>query len=156
VYVGRVAGKGLPQLVQAAPGGANFANWDSYGNDMIWLDPVDQLQADGALKSLEITDQQRMKIAAFAKDCAVKQIGYNYLDFLAIALAQKRFQVSPGEETWLRDEWWVKRLSNNKRLICSQLVDYCYSRAGIQLFADNRPNGLVSPADLYSLGSYGS
>jgi hypothetical protein len=36
-------------------------------------------------------------------------------------------------------------------MICSQLVDFCYAKAGVRLFADNRWEGYVTPADLAGL-----
>ena len=36
-------------------------------------------------------------------------------------------------------------------MICSQLVDEAYARAGVQLFDDGRLPGDVTPADLYGL-----
>jgi hypothetical protein len=35
--------------------------------------------------------------------------------------------------------------------MCSQLCDSAYHAAGVDLFADGRPAGGVSPADLYRL-----
>jgi hypothetical protein len=65
------------------------------------------------------------------------------LDLLAVGLAQKRTgHVVTGRE------WWVKRLSDNGRLICSQAIDVEYLKAGIHLFTDGRLSGLVSPGDL--------
>lgn len=68
---------------------------------------------------------------------------YNVLDILAIALAQSRLgHLVDG------DEWWVKRLSDDHHLICSQLVDQAYLDRGVHLFNDGRLPGLVSPGDL--------
>ena len=36
-------------------------------------------------------------------------------------------------------------------MICSQLVDEAYKRAGVQLFDDNRLPGDVDPNDLWEL-----
>lgn len=70
---------------------------------------------------------------------------YNILDIVAIALAQKRLgHVVDG------DEWWVKRLSDDHMMICSQLVTNAWIAAGIELFPGVLP-GLVSPGDLGSL-----
>ena len=152
VYVGSVDGidDGYPQLVEARPGGAGFARADSYGDHMIWLNHLVQAGTDHILT---VTDAQRMIVREYAVDCAVKKIGYNYLDFVAIALAQKRFGDTGSNWYKYGAPWWVKRLSNDHRLICSQLVDEAYQRAGVKLFNDGRPSGLVSPADLYAIGS---
>lgn len=138
VYVGPVIGYDKPQLVQAQPGGASFADWDSYGDQMIWL----------TVMLYTPTDAARAKIIETAKDLAIKRVGYGFLDFLGIALAQRRFGyiVNPN-----RPPWWVRRLGSNKHMICSQLADYCWERAGVQLFK-NRIPGLVTPEDLYLNG----
>jgi hypothetical protein len=115
---------------------------------MIWLTHIAQRRVGGTLVSLEPTDAQREAIAVWAIDCAVKHIGYNYLDFVAIALAQQRLNTIVNYDN---PPWWVKRLSNPRRLICSQLADYAWDKAGVHLFADKRPAGLVSPNDLFML-----
>lgn len=152
IFVGDVPGYDKPQLVQAQPHGAKFADWDSYGDSMYWDDDPEQLQLNETLRPLFLTDKDRTEIAAWARDCAIKKIGYNYLDFLAIGLAQKRFHklINPARLRWW-DRWVVNRLSRPDRLICSQLVDYAYAKASVHLFMDARPPGLVSPADLFSL-----
>ena len=70
---------------------------------------------------------------------------YNVLDILAIALAQRRLGRPVNG-----DEWWVKRLSNDGSLICSQLVSAAYAKAGIEL-CPGKLAGLISPGDLYGL-----
>jgi len=79
---------------------------------------------------------------------ALSMVGdkYNALDIVAIGLAQKRLGHTVSDRTW-----WAKRLSNDGREICSQLVDKAYFAAGIHLFEDGRLPGLVSPGDLYDL-----
>lgn len=145
VFVGDIDGRDGPQLVQAQPGGAAFDRWDAYGDAMIWLTDIDEA---GTGIPIAPTTIQQSQIVEFAKDCAIKKIGYNYLDFLAIALAQQRFGDVVSDS---KPSWWAKRLANPKHLICSQLADAAYSFAGIQLFSDHRLSGLVSPADLLSL-----
>lgn len=96
--------------------------------------------------SLTPNDAQRAQIAEFWDS----KVGtwYNALDILAIAVAQKRF----GDHIrQLSKNWWVKRLSNGKNFICSQLMDAGYAAAGIELFTNGRPTGLVSPEDLLEL-----
>lgn len=96
--------------------------------------------------SLTPNDAQRAQIAAFWES----KVGtwYNFLDLFAIAIAQKRFG---NHIKRLSANWWVKRLSNGKNFICSQLMDAGYMAANIQLFNDERPTGLVSPEDLEEL-----
>jgi hypothetical protein len=56
---------------------------------------------------------------------------------------------------YARQPWWVRRiidrLASTHELICSQLVDLCYSRANVHLFDDGRWEGFVSPEDLRAL-----
>lgn len=87
---------------------------------------------------------QRRAIVEYARS----RVGdkYNFLDLLAVGLAQERLGHHIDG-----DEWWVKRLSDDHREICSQLVDGAWHYAGIQLFADNRLPGLVTPNDLGGL-----
>lgn len=153
VYVGVQRGYVTPQLVQANPGGASFADWDSYGSNMIWLNEIHQ-ETDKALVGpvLTPTTAQRLQIAAWAANAARVGIGYNYVDFVAIALAQKRFGKLGANWESKGSPWWVDRLSDDNRLICSQLADMAWRNAGLQIFADNRPAGLVSPEDLYLAG----
>lgn len=63
---------------------------------------------------------------------------YSFADYVAIAVHKLRLPV-PG----LR-----KYVESSKHMICSQLVDWCYQQAGVQLFSDDRWNGYVTPADL--------
>lgn len=109
------------------------------------LDYPDAIWSTGRLPDhLTPTALQRRTIV----QSATSRVGdpYNFLDLLAIALAQDRV----GHAVTGR-EWWVKRLSNDHREICSQLVDAAYHDAGIQLFPDGRLPGLVSPNDLNDL-----
>lgn len=148
------------KLVQAEPGGARLADWDSYGHDMIWLDTMYECEtirtpkllnksymtSPNLQQPLEPTDAQRMLIASAGKRFATLGIQYNYLDFLAIARAQQRFgraQFNP-----LKPPWWAKRLADNTRLICSQLCDYAWTLSGVHLYNGRLP-GLVSPEDLF-------
>jgi hypothetical protein len=96
--------------------------------------------------TLTPNDTQRQQIVAFWES----KVGtwYNVLDLFAIAIAQKRFGNHIAE---LSKSWWVKRLSNGKNFICSQLMDAGYESVGIHLFTDGRPTGLVSPEDLDEL-----
>jgi len=139
LYVGEVPGYDQPQIVEAAPGGANFSDWNAYGTDMVWAHEVE---------GVTLNDQQRASIAQFGIDCAIKGVGYGYLDFVAIALAQRRMHSIVFYE---HTQWWAKRLGDPHRLICSQLVDWCYLQADVHLFSDGRWPGLVSPADLRAL-----
>lgn len=108
-----------------------------YGN-IIW--------STGRLGRLTPDPDQRRGIVAAARSYVGES--YNWADIVAIALAQKRL----GELIDVNHPpWWVERVSNDGRLICSQTVDAAYRKAGVHLFADNRLPGLVSPGDLLNL-----
>lgn len=93
--------------------------------------------------ALTPTASQRSRIVT----AALQMVGdkYNWLDILAIGLAQKRTGDLVDDDTW-----WARRLSWPGREICSQVVDKAYSQGGIQLYPGRLP-GLVSPMDLYQL-----
>lgn len=122
-------------IIEARPGGAGYNSIGAYPG-ATW--------STGRLpEALTPTDEQRRKIVA----CATTFIGtpYSWLDIVAIGLAQKRLgKVVDG------DEWWVKRVSGDGHLICSQLVSEAWREAGIALIP-GRLDGLVSPGDLYDL-----
>lgn len=66
---------------------------------------------------------------------------YNFLDIVALAL------LNLGR----RWTWLLERAQRADRLICSQLVDRAFQKAGLRLFADGRPDGEVTPGDLLLL-----
>jgi hypothetical protein len=84
-------------------------------------------------------DQHKLRLAA------LDLVGtpYNFLDIAA--------QLFVRQFGWNAPKWAIKRLSSPKRLQCAQLVDEAYRRAGITLFKDGRPAGLVAPSDLLAL-----
>jgi hypothetical protein len=61
------------------------------------------------------------------------------LDYLALALLHLHLPAA----SWVR-----KRVKSSGHMICSQLCDAVYRRAGIELFTDGRLEGDVMPADL--------
>jgi len=68
---------------------------------------------------------------------------YGFLDYLAIAADRLNLPLSTH---LLRHQ-----VKTSGRMICSQLVDEAYLRAGVHLFDDGRDPGQVTPADLYRL-----
>lgn len=66
------------------------------------------------------------------------RVGYGYLQYLALGLVALGFQ----------PEWLRRYIASKNRMICSQLVDEVYRRAGIQLFDDGRLPQDVTPGDL--------
>lgn len=131
VYVGK------GQILEARPRGSGFSRWDFYPGT-IWL------------ASIKPPDKPAVVQAAEAlKLCGIP---YNWLDLVAIGIAQRRW--SPElQQQWDagHEPWWVKRVSDDGRLICSQLCDLYYRRLGRRLFNDGRLSGLVSPGDLLAL-----
>jgi uncharacterized protein YycO len=68
---------------------------------------------------------------------------YNFLDIGAQAIVRVFH--------WKAPKWALNRVSSPRTLQCAQLVDEVYMLAGVKLFKDGRPEGLVSPGDLYDL-----
>ena len=81
---------------------------------------------------------------------------YGFWDIAAIAFTQRALGrvINPAkpydqQPVWVRQI--IDRLRDTHELICSQLVDLCYQRAGVHLFTDGRFEGFVSPEDLRAL-----
>jgi hypothetical protein len=123
-HAGVYVGKGW--LVEAQPHGARLVKIKAYP-DAIWSQALDSKTGKAIARA------------------ALGLVGtpYNFLDIAAQACV-RLFK-------WQAPEWALRRLSSPKRLQCAQLVDEAYRRAGIQLFMDGRPAGLVAPGDLYDL-----
>ncbi len=87
---------------------------------------------------IPLTDDERRRIVVAAHRYAALEVDYSFLDYLALAARRFRLPV-PGLKTYIR---------STGHMICSQLCDAAYQAAGVQLFADKRWNGYVTPADL--------
>lgn len=112
------------ELVEAEPGGARLRSLDDYA------------AAGVVYSSWPLDDPQRAAIVAAGRD--MLGTPYSALDYLAIAL--HRFHIpAPGLRSYI---------ATSHHTICSQLVDACYMFAGVQLFADGRWPGWVTPASL--------
>lgn len=111
-------------VVEAQPGGAILAPLSKYS-------PIEYIHSD-----LELTDQQRADIVK----AALSLVGtpYSFVDYLQLALLH--FGIK-----W---DWLRKRIADRGHMICSQLVDECYLRAGVHLFDDGRWPQDVTPGDL--------
>lgn len=162
VFVGLIEGKSKPQMMEAlGRGGFQYSDWDKYGSDAIWLHRIGQMQLDGSLIELNLSLDDRKTIVARAR--SIQGAPYNFLDLFAIALAQKRIRrwdpdyLDDVKHYMAVEPWWVKRIMNMRRFICSQAQDYSYMDVYCPqskekgLFADARPAGFVSPADILSL-----
>lgn len=110
-------------VMAGQPGGARQDKLSLYDNQAAYL-------------QMDLTDEQRRNIVIIAK--SLEETPYGWFNYLAIGLA--RFNIRP--------KWLTRYIASNKTLICSQLVDLVYERAGIHLFNDGRPEGLVTPGDL--------
>lgn len=111
------------KVLAAQPGGARVDLLSDYTNRAIY-------------SSMDLTDEQRHAIVEQAK--SLEGTPYSFLDYLALALA--RLGIKP--------KWLTKFIANKGHMICSQLVDEVYRRAGIKLFNDGRLPQEVTPGDL--------
>lgn len=120
---------GSNKILEAKPFGARIADVSEYKDREV------------VYSNLDLTDQQR---DAIVKN-ALMLVGtlYSFLDYLALGLA--RWGVKP--------KWLTKFMASKKHMICSQLVDECYRRAGIELFNDGRLPQDVTPGDLTYVGN---
>lgn len=114
-------------LIEAEPGGARVRLLSEYdGQHVLYVAPG-------------LTDAERHRICVQGR--LLVGTPYSGLDYLALAL--HRFHLpAPGLRRYIAD---------SRHMICSQLVDQAYRDAGVQLFADGRWPGYVTPADLARL-----
>jgi hypothetical protein len=112
--------------VQAEPGGATVVSYD----------PRDHgLWSTGAIK---LTDNERVAIAVAGR--RVVGVPYSALDYFALAARRLKLGLLlPGLRSYI---------ASSGHMMCSQLVDWCYQQAGVQLFDDGRWPGYVTPEDL--------
>jgi uncharacterized protein YycO len=122
VYVGN------GQIVQAMPGGAELIRLEEAAEPVVW-----------STGKIPLTAADRMRICGAAR--GLVGTPYSFLDYASIALAH--FRIRPA---WVRDF-----VADSGHLICSQLVDEAYLRAGVHLFSDGRIPGDVTPGDLWKL-----
>lgn len=115
-------------ITQAMPGGAEFIPLEEANEPVVW-----------STGKIPLTAAQRRSIT----NEAIHLVGtpYSFLDYGSIALAH--YRIRPA---WVRDF-----VADSGHLICSQLVDEAYLRAGVHLFDDGRLPGDVTPGDLYRL-----
>ncbi|MFF6928330.1 C40 family peptidase [Streptomyces californicus] len=119
---------GMGKVVQAMPGGAELIPIEE-------ASPVVQWSSG----KFDLTGDQRRKIEQEA--AALVGTPYSFLDYVSIALAHYRIR-----PVWVRDF-----VADTGHMICSQLVDEVYLRAGVHLFDDGRLPGDVTPGDLWKL-----
>lgn len=114
-------------IVEAEPGGAVRREWHYQDVPHRWSSGI-----------VPLTDGQREGISACAEGLAGGHTGYGWLDYAAL-LAHGLHVPVPGLREFIK---------STKTMICSQLVDYSYASAGVQLFNDGRYSGYVKPSDL--------
>jgi hypothetical protein len=113
------------EVIEGRPSGAGSARLKAYPNAVYYTCP----------------DEHRRAVAHAAISLIGR--GYSWVDYLALAAI--RFHLDAIARP-LRSY-----VTDSGRLICSQLVDYAYQLAGVQLFDDGRLPGDVTPGDLYTL-----
>ena len=87
-------------------------------------------------RGIPLTPEERTRIVMAATN--LLGTPYSFLDYFALAL--HRFRIRPK---------FVERyVTNSGHMICSQLVDQVYLRAGVHLFADGRLSQDVTPGDI--------
>lgn len=115
-------------IVQAMPNGAEMIRLEDASPPVIWSTGL-----------VSLTAWQRASIVGEAE--RLVDTPYSFADYLSIGLAY--FHVRPA---WVRDY-----IADTGHMICSQLVDEVYKRAGVHLFDDGRLPGDVTPGDLWKL-----
>lgn len=115
-------------VVQAMPSGAEMIRIEDASPVVAW-----------STGRVFLTAAQRMVVAEEATNCVGTP--YSFLDYASIALAH--YRIRPRV---LRDF-----VASTGHMICSQLVDEVYKRAGVHLFDDGRLPGDVTPGDLWRL-----
>ncbi len=121
-------------LMAAQPGGAR-------------LSPLRAGQMDDSLNPgvlwssgrIALTPPQRTAVVSFALAC--KGVPYSPSDYFALAAHRLHVPV-PGLKDYI---------ASSGHMICSQLVDWVYMKAGVHLFSDGRWPGYVTPANLAGL-----
>jgi hypothetical protein len=115
---------GVLHIVEALPGGSREVAWHYEDHPHLW--------STGHLEPCPEAGTQAR---------ALVNIPYSWLDYVAIGL--HRLHINAPD---LR-----KFMADDHGLICSQLVDLAYQRAGRHLFDDGRWPGFVMPSDLGQL-----
>jgi hypothetical protein len=122
------------EIIEAMPGGAKIEPLSKYAGTTKYGSPV------AAYLDIKLTPDQRFAIVVNARQ--LEGTPYSFLDYLALSL--ERFGIN-----W---KWIENRVTSTKHLICSQLADEAYRRAGVHLFEDGRLPQKVTPGDLTYVG----
>jgi hypothetical protein len=112
------------ELIEAEPGGARIRPVSEYdGTNVVWSD-------------WPLTDAERAAIVAAGR--SLEGVPYSAADYFALAAHRLHLPV-PGLRRFV---------ASSGHMICSQLVDEAYRRAGLAMFADHRWPGYVTPMAL--------
>lgn len=111
-------------VMEAMPGGARISPLAPY------------LDGETVFSSMDLSDYQREGIVTHAR--SFEKIPYSFIDYTWLALDHWGF----------KPEWLKNKIKGTGHMICSQLVDEAYLRAGVHLFDDGRDPGDVTPGDL--------
>lgn len=111
-------------ILEAEPGGARIRPATEYPDSLV------------AWSSWDLTPGQRASIVAAAR--GLLGVPYSFADYFALA-AHRLHIPAPGLRRYV---------ASSGHMICSQLVDEAYRRAGLRMFSDGRWPGDVTPADL--------
>ena len=110
------------KVIEARPNGVKIRDLSEYDNlPIIWSNEP-------------LTEEQRSNLVKFAK--SFENDGYGVGSIIALAFKCLGLSILP--ENILAEK--------EKRVICSQLVEWSYSHIKIKL--TNKPHALVTPADL--------
>lgn len=113
-------------LIEAEPGGARIRPLSTYdGAHVLYVAPRGLTAAQGAA------------IAAAGR--RYEGVPYSFADYAALA-AHRLHVPAPGLRAYV---------ASSGHLICSALCDRAYQDAGVQLFADGRWDGYVTPMAIY-------
>jgi uncharacterized protein YycO len=112
------------QLIEAMPGGARIRSL------------IDPDIANATFSDWSLTDDQRAAICTYAR--TLVDTPYSILDYLSLTLVRLHIR-PPGLTRYIAD---------SGHMICSQLIDHVYLKAGLHMFNDGRFSGDVTPGDL--------
>jgi uncharacterized protein YycO len=122
------------EVIEAMPGGAIISPLDKYAGTTKYGSPL------AAYLDIKLTPEQREAIVREARQ--LEGVPYSFRDYVALAL----------ERLGIHWKWIENRVTDSGHMICSQLADEAYKRAGVHLFEDGRLSQKVTPGDLTYVG----
>jgi hypothetical protein len=112
------------QLLEAMPGGARIRAL------------IDPDIANATYSDWPLTDDQRAAISRVGRE--LEGTPYSIVDYVSLTLVRLR----------IRPPVLKRYVANTGHMICSQLIDEVYLRAGLHMFNDGRVASDVTPGDL--------